>query len=57
VSWLLAHSVVASVIAGASSAQQLAANARAANWHLTAADLEDIDAQLRAGAVKAVTAT
>ncbi len=57
VSWLLAHPVVASVISGASSAPQLAANARAANWNLTAADLEEIDAHLRAGAGKAATTT
>ena len=57
VSWLLAHPVVASVIAGASSAQQLAANAKAANWNLTAGDLEEIDAHVRAGAGKAATTT
>ena len=34
ISWLLAHRVVASVIAGASSAQQLRANAAAAGWNL-----------------------
>jgi len=45
-SWLLAHKPVASVIAGASSAEQLSANARAANWQLSAHDLEEIDATL-----------
>src|SRR5438876_3942207 len=55
VSWLLAHAVVASVIAGASSARQLAANARAASWNLTAADLEDIGAHLRAAGRAATT--
>ncbi len=42
-SWLLAHRVVASVIAGATSAQQVQDNAAAATWKLTAADLEEID--------------
>ena len=54
-SWLLAHRVVASVIAGASSAQQLSANAAAAGWKLTPADLQEIDALLRAEAGKAAT--
>jgi aryl-alcohol dehydrogenase-like predicted oxidoreductase len=52
-SWLLAHRVVASVIAGASSAQQLRANAGAAGWKLTPAELQEIDAQLRADVGKA----
>jgi aryl-alcohol dehydrogenase-like predicted oxidoreductase len=43
ISWLLAHRVVASVIAGASSAQQVRANAGAAGWRLGTADLEEID--------------
>jgi aryl-alcohol dehydrogenase-like predicted oxidoreductase len=47
-SWLLAHSVVASVIAGATSAQQVRGNAAAAGWKLTADDLEKIDSLLRA---------
>jgi len=46
ISWLLAHPVVASVIAGASSAQQVRANVNAANWDLTAADLDEIDVLL-----------
>lgn len=45
-SWLLAHSPVASVIAGASSGEQIRANARAANWRLTSGDLTAIDAAL-----------
>jgi len=48
-SWLLAHGVVSSVIAGATSAQQVRDNAGAATWKLTAGDLEEIDSQLRAG--------
>jgi aryl-alcohol dehydrogenase-like predicted oxidoreductase len=47
-SWLLAHSVVASVIAGATSAQQVRDNAAAASWRLTPDDLEEIDSLLRA---------
>jgi aryl-alcohol dehydrogenase-like predicted oxidoreductase len=49
-SWLLAHGVVASVIAGATSARQVRDNAAAAGWKLTAGDLEEIDARLRTGA-------
>ncbi len=47
-SWLLAHRVVASVIAGATSAQQVRNNAAAADWSLTPTDLEEIDSLLRA---------
>jgi len=47
-SWLLAHRVVASVIAGATSAQQVRNNASAAGWKLTADDLDEIDSLLRA---------
>jgi aryl-alcohol dehydrogenase-like predicted oxidoreductase len=43
VSWLLAHGVVGSVIAGASSAQQVRANVGAAGWPLGAAELEEIE--------------
>ena len=46
ISWLLAHRPVASVIAGASSAEQIRANVRAASWDLTPRDLADIDAAL-----------
>lgn len=48
-SWLIAHGVVASVIAGATSAQQVRDNVGAATWTLTPADLEEIDSLLRAG--------
>lgn len=41
--WLLAHPVVASVIAGATSAAQARSNAEAAGWQLTADDLAEID--------------
>jgi len=56
ISWLLAHRVVASVIAGASSAHQVRANAAAAGWKLTDPDLDEIDALLPAGAGRALTA-
>lgn len=46
-SWLLAHRPVASVIAGASSAAQVRANAEAPNWRLGTAELREIDALLR----------
>jgi aryl-alcohol dehydrogenase-like predicted oxidoreductase len=50
VSWLLAHRSVASVIAGATSAAQVQANASAAGWALSDTDLEEIDDVLRAAA-------
>src|SRR5438105_12573225 len=46
ISWLLAHRPVASVIAGASSAQQVKANVDAACWLLNEAQLEEIDGLL-----------
>jgi aryl-alcohol dehydrogenase-like predicted oxidoreductase len=42
--WLLRHRVVASVIAGASTAEQVRANAGASEWQLTANDLAEIEA-------------
>jgi aryl-alcohol dehydrogenase-like predicted oxidoreductase len=51
--WLLAHRPVASVIAGASSAQQVRSNAEAVNWALGAAELRDIDELLRREAARA----
>jgi aryl-alcohol dehydrogenase-like predicted oxidoreductase len=41
--WLLSRPVAASVIAGATSPQQVRANAAAAGWQLTAEDLAEID--------------
>jgi aryl-alcohol dehydrogenase-like predicted oxidoreductase len=41
-SWLAAQPTVASVIAGATSPEQVQANAAAADWNLTAADLAEI---------------
>jgi aryl-alcohol dehydrogenase-like predicted oxidoreductase len=43
VSWLLREPVVASVIAGATSAEQVEQNVRAAGWTLAAEDLAEID--------------
>ena len=45
-SWLLAHAPVASVIAGATTAAQVRANAAAAGWRLDASDLKELDALL-----------
>ena len=47
-SWLQAHGVVASVIAGATSDEQVRNNAAAADWKLTRDDMEEIDSLLRA---------
>jgi aryl-alcohol dehydrogenase-like predicted oxidoreductase len=49
-SWLLAHGPVASVIAGASSAQQVRANVNAANWRLSPAELDEINELLSSAA-------
>lgn len=42
-SWLLARPPIASVIAGATKAEQIRANVAAGGWVLTQADLEEID--------------
>ena len=42
-SWLLTRSVVVSVIAGATSSEQVRSNAAAASWDLTDADLTEVD--------------
>lgn len=42
-SWLLAHDVVASVIAGATKPEQVTANAAAAGWDLADDDLAEVD--------------
>ena len=41
--WLLSHPVIPSVIAGATTPEQVAANVAATNWKLTAAERADID--------------
>jgi aryl-alcohol dehydrogenase-like predicted oxidoreductase len=42
-SWLLAHKPVASVIAGATSPEQIKTNAAAANWTLSPQELTEVD--------------
>lgn len=44
--WLLAHEPVASVIAGATSPEQVRRNAATAGWRLTAAQVAEVDALL-----------
>lgn len=44
VAWLAAQPQVTSVIAGATTPEQVRANARAASWQLTLADLAELDA-------------
>lgn len=46
IAWLLAEPAVSSVITGASSPQQIAANARAASWQLSEAELAQVRAIL-----------
>lgn len=46
-SWLLRQPAVSSVIAGATSPDQVKANAAAADWNLTDTDLAEIEALLR----------
>ncbi len=41
--WLLAHQAVASVIAGAMKPEQVQANSKATDWHLSEADLLAVD--------------
>ena len=43
ISWLLARRQVSSVIAGATKPEQVQANAKAAEWHLTPKEMEEID--------------
>jgi aryl-alcohol dehydrogenase-like predicted oxidoreductase len=42
-SWLLANPIVPSVIAGASTPQQVAQNAKSAGWRLSPDELAEID--------------
>jgi aryl-alcohol dehydrogenase-like predicted oxidoreductase len=46
--WLLAHPQVSSVIAGATTPEQVTANARAVDWHLSAPEMEELDGILQA---------
>ena len=50
-SWLLSHPQVASVIAGATSPEQVRANVHAAGWRLSPVDLAEIDKIARPAAV------
>jgi aryl-alcohol dehydrogenase-like predicted oxidoreductase len=43
ISWLLAHEVVASVIAGATRPDQVRANATAGDWRLSETELSEVD--------------
>jgi aryl-alcohol dehydrogenase-like predicted oxidoreductase len=49
IAWLLANSAVSSVIAGATKIEQVTANAKAADWHLTPEDMEEIEKILQSG--------
>jgi aryl-alcohol dehydrogenase-like predicted oxidoreductase len=44
IAWLAAKPTVASVIAGATKPEQVAANAKAANWALSAEEVQEVDA-------------
>lgn len=46
--WLLAQAQVCSVITGVKTVEQLTSNVQAADWNLTAAELQEIEAILRA---------
>ena len=50
--WLLARPVVASVIAGATKPEQVAANAAAADWNLGPDDLAEIDGVIESAKAK-----
>jgi aryl-alcohol dehydrogenase-like predicted oxidoreductase len=45
--WLLAQPSVCSVITGARRADQVASNVKAADWHLTTAELKEVEAILK----------
>jgi aryl-alcohol dehydrogenase-like predicted oxidoreductase len=46
--WLLAHPQVSSVIAGATTPEQITANVKAVGWHLSAPEMEELDGILQA---------
>jgi aryl-alcohol dehydrogenase-like predicted oxidoreductase len=46
--WLLAHPQVSSVIAGATTPEQIIANVKAADWHLSAIEMEELGTILQA---------
>jgi aryl-alcohol dehydrogenase-like predicted oxidoreductase len=49
IAWIAAHRPVASVIAGATSPEQVRANVAAADWELDDSDLAEVDALLATG--------
>ncbi len=46
--WLLAHPQVSSVIAGATTPEQISANVKAVDWYLSAAEMVELDGMLQA---------
>jgi len=49
IAWLLGNTTVSSVIAGATKPEQVTANAKAADWHLTPEDMQEIGEILKSG--------
>ena len=45
--WLLAHPEVSSVIAGVTKPEQITANAKAADWHLSAKEMDELNGLLQ----------
>jgi len=45
--WLLAHPQVSSVIAGVTTPEQISANVKAVDWHLSAAEMAELDSILQ----------
>lgn len=43
IAWLLSHSWLSSVIAGATNPEQVSANIAAANWRLSAQEIAELD--------------
>ena len=56
IAWLLAQRPVASVIAGATSAEQVRANVAAGDWSLGDDDLKDVEAVLAGGLIRGALA-
>ena len=42
IAWLLGNPLVSSVISGATKPEQIMANAKGADWHLTSEEMEEI---------------
>ena len=47
IAWLLAQPQVSTVIAGATKPEQIEANVKAADWHLTSDDLQELEDALK----------